>query len=162
MRRIWQLAAALAIVGGAAFLVFRRPQPAPVVDGHVTLRKVGHAEGIDQNMASILALLKAPEGATPCETAFNAYQHSLDVAKEQRVKSAVIRLAPRDEFLATCGALPADVQQCMVPRYDVDHKRDCDKVRWGETDDVRDKVSSLVEVVRPEKPARPPLPAASQ
>jgi hypothetical protein len=84
-----------------------------------------HAEGIDRAMAAALALYKAPEGATPCESAYNAFSASQDVAARQGVTPVVVHLAPREEFLARCNAAPSATQPCMVPRYAAHHRPEC-------------------------------------
>ncbi|HEX3342990.1 MAG TPA: hypothetical protein VHS09_00405, partial [Polyangiaceae bacterium] len=79
--------------------------------------------------AAIVALERAPEGSTPCESAYNAFKASKDVSDTQGVKAVVHKLAPRDEFLAKCGALPAAAQSCLLPRYMVRHRDECDRAR---------------------------------
>ena len=72
-----KLLLAVLIVGGAAFLVLRRPAPPPQ---RPLPKETGHAVEIDHAMAAILALQRAPEGNTPCESAYNAFKASKDVS----------------------------------------------------------------------------------
>ncbi len=122
-----RLLLAAAIVGAALFLVLRRnhppapPPPAPPAPG----QESAHGAGIDHAMAAVLAMQNAPEGATPCETAYNAFKASKDVSDTQDVKAVVLRLAPRDEFLTRCADLPPQTQQCLAPRYMWQHRAEC-------------------------------------
>jgi hypothetical protein len=144
-----QLVLAVVIVGVAAFLVIPRKQPArvPSPSASVSSRPSDHGEGIDRAFASALALYDAPEGATPCESAYNAFQNSIDVAKQQHLKPLVLSLAPREEFLARCVELPSSAQQCLVPRYRRDHDDECAKTKPSE-DVVRD-MATLVQLQPP-------------
>ena len=74
-------------------------------------------------MGSILALYHAPEGSTPCETAYNAFKASQDYSAREKVTAAVVGLAPREDFLQRCNALSPATQRCMVPLYMTQHKR---------------------------------------
>lgn len=103
-----------------------------------------HGAGIDRAMGAALALYQAPEGATPCESAYNAFKNSIDVSTQQQLKAVVLRLPPRDEFLARCATLPSAVQQCLVPQYGAAHRTECDKSKLP--DDVIGGPSALVEI----------------
>jgi hypothetical protein len=122
-----RLILAAAIVGAALFLVLRRNHPpapptaAPPVPG----QESEHGAGIDHAMAAVLAMQNAPEGATPCETAYNAFKASKDVSDTRDVKAVVLRLAPRDEFLTRCADLPPQTQLCLAPRYMWQHRTEC-------------------------------------
>jgi len=120
--KLMVLAAALVILGGGAvawFAYSRTRHP------HVFQNESEHGSGIDNVMGSVRALYHAPEGKTPCESAYNAFKNSLDVAQSEGVKAVITKLAPREDFLATCGALPASSQTCMVPRYLASHREEC-------------------------------------
>ena len=80
-------------------------------------------------MAAALAMYNAPVGATPCESAFNAFKASLDVSNTTHVKAVVARLAPHDEFIARCTEQPGDVQKCLVPAYLAKNRPQCIAVK---------------------------------
>lgn len=86
-----------------------------------------HATGIDQTdtAASMAAMLEAPEGATPCETAFAAVDAERSAAKLRGAKSIFQWVAPQADFLAQCQTLSPETQKCMMPRYRRDHRDDC-------------------------------------
>jgi len=113
------VAAIVLVAGGAAVAVFgapkRREHPHPAGSS-------SHGSGIDHQMSAMLAMYHAPEGATSCESAYNAFKYSQDWAAEKDVAPVVEWLAPRDEFLAKCAGLSPQVQQCMVPRYLSEHR----------------------------------------
>lgn len=160
-----KLLLAVIIVGGAAFLVLRRsspptaPRPLPA--------EVGHGAAIDRSMAAVLAMQDAPEGNTPCESAYNAFKASYDVSQNTGAKAVVLRLAPRDEFLAKCAALPPAYQQCVAPKYLSRHREECEHVRVSAATALSGMVT-LRERTPPggssegnEPPPLPPLPSAS-
>jgi hypothetical protein len=131
-------------VGIAVFgPVQRRLHPAPSPT-------TTHGNGIDHSMSAVLALYKAPPGATPCESAYNAFQASQDYAAQHSVTAVVLRLAPHDEFIARCTAQPTSTQQCLVPLYLSEHREECRKAR--PPDDVLD---ALVQVKHPSEPGSP-------
>jgi hypothetical protein len=115
--------ATVVLVAGIAVAVFgsvqrRSNHPAPATSS-------SHSNGIDHAMSSLLALYHAPVGATPCETAYNAFKASLDYSTQHNVTPVVIWLAPHDDFIARCSALPPPAQQCMVPVYISQHRPEC-------------------------------------
>ncbi|HEX9102694.1 MAG TPA: hypothetical protein VF997_10845 [Polyangia bacterium] len=122
------LAAVLFVGGGAAgFVLLRRP-PLPPPSPRLK-QESAHAAGIDRSMAAVRALQTAPAGATSCESAYNAFKASDDAAKHEGAKPVVLALAPRDEFLRRCAALPKEVQACLVPSWLAAHREACDKVK---------------------------------
>lgn len=80
-------------------------------------------------MAAMTALYEAPEGKTPCESAYLALAASESAAKTANAPPLVLRLAPRDDFLARCSALPPATQGCLVPKYKRGHQEECEKAR---------------------------------
>ncbi|HZS37791.1 MAG TPA: hypothetical protein VFF06_13230 [Polyangia bacterium] len=129
MNRKLTVAAAMlvAVAGAIAFFALRSPPPPP----RPAPGPSAHGSGIDNAMAAATALYDAPDGTTPCETAYNAFAHSEDVAKNAHVTAVVLRLAPRDEFLARCGALPPATQQCLAPKYLRGHREECARSRMS-------------------------------
>jgi len=75
-----------------------------------------------------MTMLSAPEGATPCETSYNALEAEQSAARLRKGKSMFKWLAAKEEFLARCAELSAKAQQCMMPRYRRDHD-DCTLAR---------------------------------
>jgi hypothetical protein len=137
-----RLLVAALILGAAVFLVLRRHRADSPPSQEST-----HGAGIDRSMAAVLALQNAPDGATPCETAYNAFKASKDVSDTQGVKAVVLSLAPRDEFLARCAGLPPDTQACLTPRYMSKHRADCQRADPGA------KLSGMVELLRRTEPS---------
>ncbi|HEY2747929.1 MAG TPA: hypothetical protein VGL86_25075 [Polyangia bacterium] len=128
-RTLLATAAAVVFIGGgaAAFLLLRRP-PLPKPSPRIA-QESAHAAGIDRSMAAVRALHDAPVGQTPCESAYNAFKASDEVAKTMGAKAVVLKLAPRDEFLRRCDALPKELQTCLVPDYLSKHRDECEKAR---------------------------------
>jgi hypothetical protein len=141
---------AAVIVGAAVFLVLRRsqaPGPPPPPATSVQGQESPHGAGIDRAMAAVLAMKTAPPGATPCETAYNAFKASKDVSDTQGVKAVVLRLAPRDEFLARCAQLPPQTQVCLSPPYMWSHHADCQGAK-----PPPDALTAMVEVLHRTEP----------
>ncbi len=153
MNRRLIAAATLVLVAGVAVVVFgsarRRDSdhPAPATSSE-------HGSGIDHAMGAVVALYHAPDGGTPCETAYNAFKASQDLATQKNLTPVVLKLAPRDQFLATCGGLPPATQQCMVPLYLAEHRPECVKAK-----PPQDVLDSLVQM---KHQAEPGSPAAEQ
>lgn len=124
------------------------PKPAPSSD---------HGNGIDRAMAAVVALFHAPAGATPCESAYNAFKASLDVSTVQNVTPIVLWLAPHDDFIARCSALPPATQQCMVPQYMSQHRSEC--VAAKPPDAVLESMAKLKHASEPEQSDMPSEPA---
>ena len=150
MNRRLLVGASVLIVGAAGALVLasaerrRSPpdHPHPSASG-----SSAHAVGIDNSMAAILIMYDASPGATPCETTYNAFKTSQDYAAQHGVTPVVLRLAPRDEFLQRCAALPPGTQLCLVPEYLSAHRDACAKVRPS-----RDMLAAMVELKENERP----------
>jgi len=126
MNRRLVVAVSVVVVGAAAAVVFasvgrRGPShPHPASSG-----ESAHGTGMDRSMSAYLALYRAPPGSTPCESAYNAFKASQDYATANQVTPAVLRLAPRDEFLQRCAALPPLTRKCLVPDYLTQHRPEC-------------------------------------
>ena len=129
-RRLLVGASVVVVLAGAAVVfasVGRRSSPAhphPAASGPSE-----HGNGMDHAMSAILVMYKAPAGNTPCESAYNAFKASQDYAAANDATAVVLRLAPRDEFLQRCAALPPLSQQCMVPAYLAQHRQECAKAK---------------------------------
>jgi hypothetical protein len=127
------LAAIAVLVVGGAGIVFiarsrahSRQQPTRTVPSG---KPSEHGDGMDQSMAAVRAMYSAPTGATPCESAYNAFQASLDVSNNTGAKPVIKKLAPHDDFIPRCQALPSLVQQCLVPLYLAQNRPQCEKVK---------------------------------
>lgn len=99
-----------------------------------------HGNGMDNAMAAARAMYAAPAGSTPCETAYIAFKASEDVADQTGAKAVVLKLAPHDDFIRLCNALPPAAQTCMPPAYLVKHHDECEKVK-----PQRDAIKPMVE-----------------
>jgi len=86
-----------------------------------------HGAAMDDAMASVLAMYSAPEGATPCESAHNAFAVEAAEARRLGRASQFSFVADRAAFLAGCAALAPDAQPCLVPRYRARHRDACDR-----------------------------------
>lgn len=95
-----------------------------------------HGAGIDFRMAPLEAAMHAPDGSTPCESAYNSLAALDAKAREQGQRTPWKRLADRDAFLARCAELPAQDQQCLAARYQAHHHDVCDPIlaRYGGDD----------------------------
>lgn len=118
----------VAIVGAVVLVVYARgtdktPQ-------HKKSQAVADNHGIDSSDtgASLNAMSSAPDGATPCESAYNSFAAEQASAQMRKSKSLFRFVAPKDEFIATCQTLPAETQKCMLPRYQRAHP-DCMKLK---------------------------------
>jgi hypothetical protein len=90
-----------------------------------------HAGGIDQTDTSVSfeAMLGAPEGATPCETAYAAIDAERSAAKLRGTRSIFQWVAEKPDFLAACQTLSDAQQKCFAPRYRRDHDDECLRAR---------------------------------
>ena len=70
-------------------------------------------------------MYRAPEGATPCESALNAFAAEADAARLLGRPSIFSFVADRGTFLANCKALGSEVQSCLVPRDAARHREGC-------------------------------------
>src|SRR4051812_45112426 len=118
-------ALAAAVVAAAAIYAFRSTRPAAAPIPSMPSSTSDHGADIDNSMAAFRAMFHAPAGATACETAYNAFKASDDVAKAENVKAVVVWLAPRDEFLTKCSALSPEAQRCLAPAYKMKNQESC-------------------------------------
>lgn len=139
-----KLGLAVLVVAVAAFLLLRRaPNPAQ----RPMAPESAHGMGMDHAMGAVLAMQRAPEGKTPCESAYNAFKASYDFSQEHDVKAVVLRLAPHDEFLARCAELPPPVQACLVPSYITHHREECARSRASQ-----EMLKPMVELLQRTEP----------
>jgi len=89
------------------------------------------ATGFDRADASVSfeAMLNAPDGATPCETAYAAIDAEQQATKLRGTKSIFEWVAPKPDFLASCQTLTPSQQKCMALRYKRAHDDECQQAR---------------------------------
>ena len=131
MKKTLAIVAGLAVVATVIIVVVVRRNHGP--HHHHDSGKTSSVEavGIDQTDTSVsmMAMLNAPDQATPCLTAFGAIEAEGAAMKLHNGKSMFKWVAPKDDFVAACQQLPVAEQQCMAPRYRRDHAEDCQKAR---------------------------------
>jgi hypothetical protein len=131
MKKTLAIAASLVVVATVIIVVVVRRNHGPHHHHDSGKTSTVEAVGIDQTDTSVsmMAMLSAPEQATPCLTAFGAIEAEGAAMKLHNGKSMFKWVAPKDDFVAACQQLPALEQQCMAPRYRRDHADDCQKAR---------------------------------
>jgi hypothetical protein len=90
-----------------------------------------HRQALEHELAPLTAMMKAPDGATPCETAFNAFSAYDTTAKAQGGARPWVELPDRAGFLTRCGTLSQQEQQCLQPRYQARQHDVCDPLLEG-------------------------------
>jgi hypothetical protein len=126
------LAVVLAIAGVITLVMVARARA--IARAHPHASKINrHGEGIDRTMTALKAMFAAPTGATPCETAWLAFKAAWDVGHEPGRTPLVLKLAPHDDFLTRCTALPAGAQPCLAVAYSSRHREECVKARPPES-----------------------------
>jgi hypothetical protein len=116
-QRLLIVVAALVVMGVAAYVLW--PQTRPTTRSQ-------HNEEIDRQYGPILAMLKAPEGKTPCETAHNGFKAFEDAANPHGMPRRWGPLPDRGMFLKRCGALSEQEQLCLQPRYPPRNRGTCE------------------------------------
>lgn len=119
------------VVGGAIVVIVWARGGSPRHEKATTSTEAVHATGIDQtdSSVSLMAMINAPEDATPCGTAYLAFEAEQAAARLRNAKSLFKWVAPKPEFLAGCQALTQQQQKCMMPRYRLENDRPCVLVR---------------------------------
>jgi hypothetical protein len=102
---------ALLVVGVVVFVVVRERKTwkSPTHDSH--------AAGVEYRLAPLVEMGEAPEGSTPCETAWNAYKAFDDASKVQSSKTPYGVLPDKETLIARCSALPELEQKCLGPKF---------------------------------------------
>ena len=78
---------------------------------------------------ALQAGMKAPKGASPCETAYNATKAMIDVLKQKMPDAASKPMPPKDKFVAACKELSPALQNCLAPAYSIDHLTECQEAQ---------------------------------
>lgn len=124
-------AGGLAAIAAASTVFLSSPSDAaPPATAPAPARTAGpspHGAAMDDALASVIAMYHAPEGATPCESAHNAFAAEAEAAQKLGRESHFAFVAGRADFLARCQALAEEAQPCLVPRYRVRHRDVCDR-----------------------------------
>ncbi len=118
-----------------------------------------HRDSIDRAAVPLTALFNAPEGSSPCESAYNAILASRQASEAAGKPPMYTALAPKADFMAHCEALPPPVQSCMVARYAAKHRDECERIL-----PAAESVKDMFEVAPsgpPRASAEPPAAAAS-
>ena len=149
MKKPLAIVASLAIVAAVIVVMVVRKNDGPHHHHDSSKTSTVEAVGIDQTDTSVsmMAMLNAPDQATPCLTAYAAIDAEGAAMKLHNSKSMFTWVAPKDEFVAVCQELPLEQQQCMAPRYRRDHADDCSKAR--PMPDVLKKLYVAVTIVEP-------------
>jgi hypothetical protein len=138
---------AVVVAAGAVALLFvakqRRAQQHPQQHHDPS----EHGKGIEWAMAPLSAPFDAPEGATPCETAYIAVMTSQQLAKESGRGALFTFVAEKDVFLLKCNALSKEQQTCIQPRYIVTHRDECQRIRPPQA--ALDEMFKAVEAADP-------------
>ena len=112
--------AVVVVVAAALAIVVWQRKRATRASGEVANK------ALDYRLSPVLSAYQAPEGSTPCETAYNACAALDRGAKERGGPTPWTALPDRATFLTRCAALPAQEQQCLQPRYAAEHHDPCE------------------------------------
>ena len=122
------IAVSAVIVAAIAFFATRPPRAdAPA---QATSDPAPSSSGSGMELV-FMAAMNAPEGSTPCDSAYNAllaFQAKLRDLKGPEAGASMRPPPERAQFLASCTKLPDTDQPCMIPKYQVSHHEQCDPV----------------------------------
>ncbi len=129
----------LATVGAILGLRWRRVHAAAGVSAAST-----GAAGVDYALLPVSGAFDAPQGATACETAYNAVRAIDEASRARGSHTPWSSLPDRDTFLARCAALPPQEQQCYQPRYAAENHPTCDPIfkKYAKNNPLWDSASS--------------------
>jgi hypothetical protein len=129
MKKKLALLGSVVVLAGAFVIVWAKRGGSSPRHAKADTKSV-HATSFDQTdtSVSLMTMLSAPDGATPCETAYSALAAEQQAMRVRGGKSMFKWVAPKEEFLARCKELPEKAQQCMSPRYRREHD-DCTLAR---------------------------------
>jgi hypothetical protein len=128
--------------------------PPPPVD---VTKPSQHGSGIDRKVAQLLAMDRAPEGATPCESGWNAIAAEQEAAKKLGKRSIFVKVAERSEFMRICNGLSKDAQQCMSSRY-MNANRDKCQILRPPAETLSTMYEIRPELISPDEDPPPPAP----
>jgi hypothetical protein len=77
--------------------------------------------------AALGAAAEAPKGDTPCEQAYNGITAMVAAMQKNMPPGGKTTgdMPTKEKFMAGCGALPKDLQQCMVMSWAMAHQKEC-------------------------------------
>jgi hypothetical protein len=125
-KRIAVTLAVLVVI--AALILARRAR----VSGQMAHGVQGESEkgtGVDFRLSPMIAGFDAPDGGTPCETAYNGFSAVDEGAKKSGMHVPWTTFPDRASFLARCGALPPQEQLCAQLRYAAQNHPVCDPIQ---------------------------------
>lgn len=110
-------------------------------------------------MASVYqAVMNAPEGATTCETGWNAYEAMEKALAGAGQPSSVEKHPDKKTYLEVCEGFTGIEQQCLVPRFKNNNLDRCQsegQLVWSEADALKRK--NLVTIFGRRTPGGVPL-----
>ncbi len=95
-----------------------------------------HVKQVEAKMAPIAARFDAPQGKTPCETAYNGFQAFLEA--DANGHNTTFALPSREVFLQRCSALKQDEQLCLGAAYQARHREQCQAMYRGLSEKIFD------------------------
>jgi hypothetical protein len=107
---------ALLVAGAIIFVVVRERRGWKATGGDKHAHS-DHNAGVEHRLSALVEMAEAPEGATTCETVWNAYKVYDEVTTKNKQDQPHGPLPPRDVVIARCNALPEQEQKCLMPRY---------------------------------------------
>ncbi len=91
--------------------------------------KTPETQHLEDSMQPMHLMMNAPEGGTPCETAYNAYKAFDSAAGSMSGGGRTWgKLPDQATFVARCGKLSEKEQKCLAPRYWAHNHDECDAV----------------------------------
>ncbi len=101
----------------AATMGFGKPPP-----------RVGRLRPDSLLATSMKAAMEAPVGANDCESAYNGIKALFDSMKKMNYEPALRKEMPKkDAWVAQCKTHPPELQRCLVIKYQVEHKKECNQ-----------------------------------
>jgi hypothetical protein len=113
MRRRLLIVLAVLVCLAGGFLYWRKVERRRAVAAAAQ----AHRDQLNQAYAPMAAYMSAPPGATPCESAYNAFQAFGDKAQDVGQPLPWVSFPDKATFLQKCSALPEGDQNCLEPRY---------------------------------------------
>ncbi|HEY3450175.1 MAG TPA: hypothetical protein VGK67_27725 [Myxococcales bacterium] len=90
--------------------------------------RVGRLRADSLLSTSMKAAMEAPVGASDCESAYNGIKALFDTMKKMNFEPALRKEMPkREPWVAQCKQQPPEIQKCLVIKYQVEHKSECNK-----------------------------------
>ncbi|MEM9074240.1 MAG: hypothetical protein AAGE52_37450 [Myxococcota bacterium] len=87
------------------------------------------AKVLEGTVNEALAAAHAAEvGASVCDAAYESTVELVRVVREQFPDDAR-EVPPRELFVDACRRLPESAQQCMIARYAVEHRQECEQAQ---------------------------------